>query len=193
MTTDARVYGAKYNRDLDIAEIAKALRADIKAGIANGELPKGLETSVRIRRYSGGQSLDVTVTACPAFRCVNPEWALATFEPTHPNFRSHEHRARYTAEAESLLTRLNTMREAYNHDGSDLMADHFDVNFYGNVTLRRDDSEVEEICQEWQADAGSRAARALETALASGDGGHEPDLAPIQFPAGQTVTLRVVR
>lgn len=41
---DRRTYGAKYDRGLSTAEIAKRVREDIKAGIEAGTLPRGLKT-----------------------------------------------------------------------------------------------------------------------------------------------------
>ena len=52
--------GSKYEetKDLDIVEIAKLTRKEIKDRVKNRQLPKG-KYSVRIMRYSGGQSIDI--------------------------------------------------------------------------------------------------------------------------------------
>ncbi len=57
--------GSKYVHGRDLADVAKLVRADIAAAVKAGVLPAGLKVSVRIRRYSMGQSLDVFVTAAP--------------------------------------------------------------------------------------------------------------------------------
>ena len=36
---DRRSYGAKYDRNLDVKEIAKRIRADLKAAVKDGKLP----------------------------------------------------------------------------------------------------------------------------------------------------------
>lgn len=55
--------GAKHDatRSLDVAEIAKRMRADIKA-LALGD---GFKVAVTIKRYSGGQSIDIRVRDVP--------------------------------------------------------------------------------------------------------------------------------
>jgi hypothetical protein len=57
------VLGSRYDPDLDIAEIAKQIRKLIKDAIKAGYLPR-IKTSVRIKRYSGGESLNVNVDEC---------------------------------------------------------------------------------------------------------------------------------
>jgi len=59
-----RYRGAKYEDGLDVAEIAKRVRADIKAARKFGELdlPVTAKVSVRIDRYSLGCSLHVHVS-----------------------------------------------------------------------------------------------------------------------------------
>jgi len=53
----AYAVGPKYKRDLDVKDIAKLVRQDIKDAIKGGELPKG-KYGVRISRFAGGCSLD---------------------------------------------------------------------------------------------------------------------------------------
>lgn len=60
--------GDRYDRKMDVPEIAKRIRADIKAA----DLPAGLKTSVRCARYSMGRSITISVTACPTV-VLNPE------------------------------------------------------------------------------------------------------------------------
>ena len=57
--------GAKFERGRDLTLVAKDLRRDIRAEIKANRLPKGLKVSVRIERYSMGQSLHLAVTAAP--------------------------------------------------------------------------------------------------------------------------------
>ena len=62
--------GTKYARDADIATIAVDVRGDIKRAIADGALPAG-KYSVRIRRYSMAQSLDITAAIPGVTRATN--------------------------------------------------------------------------------------------------------------------------
>lgn len=123
------VVGSKYKSGLDITEIAKLVRADIKAAIAEGSLPK-LKTSVRISRYSGGQSLDVCVTDCSvdvindAYVAFELEHGINVYNPERWN----------TQVGKNIDSRLRSIVEQYNYDRSDAQTDYFDVNFYSEVS-----------------------------------------------------------
>jgi hypothetical protein len=94
--------GAKYQqvKDMDIADIAKLIRQDIKE-----QYPAASKSSVRIERYSMGQSLYVVIKGINA---------------TH---------------AERVKKGIKQIVEAYNFDDSDSMTDYFHVNFYSDVRL----------------------------------------------------------
>ncbi len=126
-SNDRRWYGAKYDRSLSTPECAKRFRADVKAAILAGDLPKGLKLSVQCDSYSGGSSIDVRIKALP-FAALNPgrESAHADQQP------------RYTPRTSALLKTLEGMLGAYNHDGSDSQSDYFDVKFYGRVEVSSD-------------------------------------------------------
>lgn len=124
-----RSYGKKYERDLDISEIAKRVRKEIKA-----ELPKGFKVSVRISRYSGGQSLDAEIKAVPpGFVINNPE--RVRLEEEDPNWvtRAGAYPI-FSEEATKVEKTIKGIIEAYNYDGSEIQVDYFDVNFYGHVS-----------------------------------------------------------
>jgi hypothetical protein len=114
MTDTSISYGSKYQKDLGVVAIAKLVRIDIRAAIKAGNLPKGLKCSVRIDRYSMGQSLDVTVKACPGACPLD-----ATGFPRRDD---------------ATLALLRTIVAAYNFDGSDLMSDYYHVNFSSSVS-----------------------------------------------------------
>jgi len=123
--------GAKYDPDLDIAEIAKKVRADIKAAKLPGKI------SVRIQRYAGGRSLRVK--------------AVVPFPVRHGDVeRENRERAEgldcpwLTREAYELQEKLKEITEAYNYDRSDIQTDYFDVNFYLHVDLEQAKCEAKE-------------------------------------------------
>lgn len=144
------VRGSKHDatRNLDIAEIAKRMRTDIKAlGLASG-----IKTSVRIQRYSGGQSIDVRITALPdGFRILSEKFAS-----WRKQFPEREHRfpggaaEQRSAEYHQLVEQLQRVHGAYNRDNSDSMTDYFDVRYYGSVGL---DWEVRRDLEQAQIDA----------------------------------------
>lgn len=124
-------------QNLDIAEVAKILRRNIKEAIKAGELPQGLKTSVRIDRYSMGQSMDVRVTGLPeGVQWYTDEYAIETKGFTRPADRySGWDGEMLTKEAGEILEKLSKMRESFNRDNSDIMVDYFDVRYYGSTSI----------------------------------------------------------
>ena len=127
--------GAKYDatRNLDVKEIAKRMRADIAAL----KLAKGIKVAVRIQRYSGGQSIDIRVTAFPAgFKVLSKK--AASWKKQFPDRIHHMPMSRPEAESEEfgeLRAKLEAIHAAYNRDNSDSMSDYFDVKYYGDATV----------------------------------------------------------
>lgn len=121
-------YGSKYSKGVDVAEIAKSVRADIKAAIKAGELP-AIKVGVTVSRYAGGRSLRLNVTACPV-DIMNPARVLADAANPHayPTVREV-----HTEEGRAILAHLESIVGAYNFDGSDTQSDYFHVNFYAHV------------------------------------------------------------
>lgn len=113
MRTIARE-GSKYTGYRDAALIAKDIRADIKAAKSAGEIPADVKVSVRCEKYSGGQSVRVTLSGWEPERVRDGEGYL-------------------TWEADMVRRRIEAMREAYNRDASDPMTDYYDVTYYGST------------------------------------------------------------
>lgn len=154
MTTQ-RIEGYRYERGRDVAEDAKLMRADIKALVAAGMLPNW-KYNVRIQRYSMGRSINVYAEApCPVVLVkehngvwiTEDSWAAT---PTSPESREQfgplvtmhwvagsriewNWKNNWTDEAAAVDRCLGDLHSAYNHDGSDISSDYFDVKFYGSV------------------------------------------------------------
>lgn len=138
---------------VDTADIAKAIRADIKVAKAEGLLPKGWKYSVRIERFSGGSSINVSVRgASDAWMecdgsdgegrgCPNV-WCAGRNDPARAAHA--ERHARLTPEGAAAKMTLERIHGAYNHDGSEVMTDYFDVRYYGSVTFDWEDRPVYE-------------------------------------------------
>jgi hypothetical protein len=178
--------GAGRTRYLSAAEIAKLMRADIKQAVAGGLLPADWKYSVRPHNFSGGRSIDITVKSgggawqeCTGIipgsehtgtytkadgtvdtyttdRSCGNVWCKAGGQyKDEPSAAYHDI---LTAEAQAAKMTLERIHFAYNHDGSDIQTDYFDVNFYGHVSFATADAE------RWHADeaaklAAKRAAR----------------------------------
>ena len=121
--------GSKYEatKGLDIAEVAKLVRADIKAAVASGELPEGSVASVRIQRFAGGKSI-TAVLAIPGVVRLSPEETEAGRSNRVP--KPWLTRVAYNAEAA-----VERIVEAYNYDRSDSQSDSFNVRFYAHVSV----------------------------------------------------------
>lgn len=115
--------GCKYERSLNVADIAKRIRKDIAAELKAGTLPAGLKTSVRISRYSMGQSIRISINAVP-FLILNPAWVRA--EDSNRVAGSID---MLTPTAKAVRDMLMSIGDAYNYDRSDTMTDYFDNNF----------------------------------------------------------------
>lgn len=115
----AHTIGNKYmeTRDLDIAEVAKLVRKDIKAAVKNGHLPADTKYSVRIERFSMGQAINITATLPDRPARVRID-------------REYDGQYGYTNESNAINAVLNAIVNAYNYDNSDVLTDYFQVRFY---------------------------------------------------------------
>lgn len=112
--------GSKYESGRDVADIAKAVRSDIKKAVADGSLPgTPIKFSVKIDRFSMGVSLDVVVRNFSEPVSIESEYGGYTTTPA----------------AKALEVRLTSIVDSYKRDASDSMVDHWDVNFYSNVSF----------------------------------------------------------
>lgn len=109
--------GSKYDRSMDITDIAIAVRRDIKQAQRDGSLMPG-RVSVRSERYSGGQSLNVNFY-------IKPSSFMLMDSPSR----------------QALHAKLTAIVEAYQRDAFDLMVDYFDVNFYEHIAIHADNAK----------------------------------------------------
>jgi hypothetical protein len=119
--------GSKYQstKHLDVKELAVLVRNDIKEAIQSNQLPNG-KYSVRIKRYSGGRSIDVTISDLE-FPIIDREGYLASKLNSDPRV------SRYTKIARLTLKVVDLILNQYNFDDSDSMTDYFHVRFYGDA------------------------------------------------------------
>ena len=132
---DVKTVGKKYNKRLDVIEIAKLIKKDVKRYFPQ------IKVSVQTRRYTGGRSIDIKITQLP----FNPY--KEEFIKNYDNWNSYslekygnrgDVQYRYTQEYLNLKQGVRNIMDSYNYDNSDTMTDYFDVNFYGDVTLDYD-------------------------------------------------------
>lgn len=139
------VYGAKYEstRDMNRAELAKLIRADIKAAVVAGKLPKA-KYSVTKKDFAGGGSINVSFSNVveAGFCLFNLERLALDVSDPH-TFTSMP---RYSERATEITNVLEGIMGAYNFDGSDSQSDYFHVRFYGHAKV------------DWRWEAAERAA-----------------------------------
>lgn len=141
-------YFSKYEQGLDITEIAKRLRKEIREAVKAGELPK-CKYSVRISRYSMGQSLNVRITETPFpihnRRYLELDHAIlyGGSQDKAPLRWELEETDRWTQEANDLIPKVEAMANQWNYDGSDSQTDYYHVNYSMSVDYDAHDEWVE--------------------------------------------------
>lgn len=145
-----RSYGHLYERDLDTAEIAKRMRTQTKVLVKAGMLPADWTYSVRTRRFAGGTAIDITATSPRPTRAGARDardWTLnyETGEWVSPSA------SKATIEAAAVYKALDEIHNAYQHDGSEIETDYFDVNYYGSVSIYStlDYRLLRHVCGPW--------------------------------------------
>jgi hypothetical protein len=131
--------GIKYSKNLDTAQIAKLVRADIKTAQKSGALPASLKTSVRISRYSGGSAIDIRVESAP-FQIHASEFVAFDVQTRGLEFFQGQ---RFTKLAREVLAALEAIAGAYHRDDSDSQQDVYDVNFHLHVAYASDVSNAD--------------------------------------------------
>jgi hypothetical protein len=144
MTMYERSYGYRYeevDKYTSAVDIAKKIRADIKQAVSEGLLPSRWKYSVR----SDATAISVDVLYCAdAFKpCdggqgCNNVWCSARNDPAYAH-GAQPHDV-LTDEAEAARMTLKRIHGAYNHDGSEIQTDYFDVRYYGGVSFEDADS-----------------------------------------------------
>lgn len=136
MTTDM---GTKYQREMDVAEVAKRVRADIKAAQKAGTLPTGMKATVNIHRYSMGCALYVRVTQAPIQ--IHASDFIAHQVRTDGQ---HWEGERFTKSARDLLEKLEALAGAYQRveRGVDSAQNNFHLGVSFGTEVREEDREI---------------------------------------------------
>lgn len=158
-----KTFGAKYEatKNLATVEIAKLIRADIKAAIEAGTLPRG-KYSVR-SSHGSGRSIDVRIQNLEGVRLLSVEWVRWRAE-----HEDHETPpagfVRYSAVAQAAVDTLKAIHWSYNYDGSDSQTDYFNVRYYGDASIawEYEKAQTDLYREIWANEEG----RALLTTLA---------------------------
>lgn len=130
------------------SDVAKLIRADIKAAVAVGWLPDNLTFSVTTDSYSGGQSIDITAKGWSDEDRTAPEHVLAAD-------RGWGRRGTERTAVVELEKRLGAMRNRYARNCSMGEIDFFQNDYLGSTTIQSDGDAA------WEAqEKAARASRA---------------------------------
>ena len=123
---------------LDIATIAKKVRAEIKAACL------GAKVSVKSSRFAGGCSLNIMIkeTNQPVFSIERTEIKVRN-PGTWIHLPEHRDFPRYTVEGERLLEAIKDIVAPYHYDRSDPQTDYFNCNFYSHVEFSNEVQRAE--------------------------------------------------
>ena len=138
--------GSHYDRDLDIKEIAKRLRKQLKT-----KFPK-CKFSITIERYSMGQSMSLSLMEAPftaiigqrireftngeevfTVKPVDEEHSQLNqyaFSDPYESVKGNSNGAILSKEAWDIMKYACKAAASFNYDDSDGMIDYFDTNFY---------------------------------------------------------------
>lgn len=114
-------------------EVTTAVRADLKAAVKAGTLPKA---SYFVRKTWSGHTAHLYVTIKGWTGQVHEGGWLEHLALHDEYSRTVE---RYTPEAKALLASAEAIANAYNYDESDLASDYFNVGYYLDVRFDRED------------------------------------------------------
>lgn len=130
---NAHTIGAKYDetKHLDIADIAKLVRKDIRELVKSDDLPE-FKYSVRIDRFSGGQAIRVSIQSSKTLDVTEYREAFHVNRYDIDSLSADMQRKYVTAN--ETYDKVRSVVEAYNYDASDAMVDYFNVRFYATVS-----------------------------------------------------------
>lgn len=120
-----RAYGDRYQNVTDNKQLSKTIKTDLRQAQQAHYLPDGVDFSVRRNTFAGGQSIDITVTG------PSRDWQTAPHDPGEDGAFG---RTRSDQSVE-LRRRVQTIADRFNHNGSDIQTDYFDVRYYTDVAI----------------------------------------------------------
>ena len=132
--------GSKYESALRTVEIARRIRADIKAAVAEGTLPKA-RYSVRTGGGSMHSTIDVTIGGLPFALFVREGWIVDA--AGNAQWGDRPWWLARTPAAKAVEEQVEAIVCAYRRDDSDIQVDYFNCNFYETVRFDREDEQRE--------------------------------------------------
>lgn len=125
--------GSRYDRNLSITDIAKAVREYAKTN----DVLKECKFSITISRASMCQELNVYLMSAPKEVFV---------DTTRKNMQgAHYHKEPLTSYGQLVIETITEYVQSYNYDDSDPYTDYFNVNFYESINIGKWDKPFEVV------------------------------------------------
>lgn len=116
--------GKSYNRDLTLSDIAKLVRAQLKAQYPTCKF------SVTTQHYSGGQSMDIKLMSAPF-----SVFKIESVRSHNPNEYYLQKDTVINEKGFEVLSFIKKTVDSYNFNDSDAQIDYFNVNFYSHIGI----------------------------------------------------------
>jgi hypothetical protein len=128
-----KVIGSRYDINLSITDIAKAVREYAKTN----DILKECKFSITISRASMCQELNVTLMSAPKQVFV---------DKTRKSMQgAHYHKEPLTTYGQLVIETITEYVQSYNYDDSDPYTDYFSVNFYESINIGKWDRPFEVV------------------------------------------------
>lgn len=125
--------GSRYDRNLSITDIAKAVRGYAKTN----DVLKECKFSITISRASMCQELNVYLMTAPK------EVFVDTTKKSMQG--AHYHKEPLTSYGQLVIETITEYVQSYNYDDSDPYTDYFNVNFYESINIGKWDKPFEVV------------------------------------------------
>lgn len=125
--------GSRYDRNLSITDIAKAVREYAKTN----DVLKECKFSITISRASMCQELNVYLMSAPK------EVFVDTTKKSMQG--AHYHKEHLTTYGQLVIETITEYVQSYNYDDSDPYTDYFNVNFYESINIGKWDKPFEVV------------------------------------------------
>lgn len=140
-------YGVNYNAAHTVKDIAAIIRTTLRTFIKNGNL--GPVTNVTVRK-DGHNAIRVNLTVPKvkvdadtpgAVECID-RWNDTVWAVIDGNYATPGAADRIEPAAREALKRVENFIATFNHNGSNVQIDYFDVKFYTTVNLVKEGDKV---------------------------------------------------
>ncbi len=124
------IVGDKYDRSRDVKEVAVLVRKELAEKFPKSD---GYKFRVKISRFAGGQSCDVTILDCSFSVYTQKSAAWEHFRPDD----DREYRgcvSRFNARAQHFHQTVDSILNRYNRRDVDSSTDYWNVDYYGHVS-----------------------------------------------------------